>query len=369
MPDIQFVDLHKQYLSIKGEIDEAISSVIAELAFVRGPRVEKFEEEFASAMRATHCVSCANGTDALYIAMHALAVKPGDEVITTAQSWISTSETISQHGAVPVFVDIDPATHTIDSTKIAEKVTDRTVGIIPVHLYGQAADMDLIMRAATQRGLWVIEDCAQAHLATYNGQMVGTFGNIGTFSFYPGKNLGAMGDAGAAVTNDAQLAQKMARFARHGGLQKGHHEIEGINSRLDGIQAAILSVKLPHLADWTKRRREVASLYGQSLNSVDGVSLPIIADGREHVFHLYVIMHEQRDDLRKFLTSCGIPTVINYPAALPYLPAYERFQHIPDDFPVAHHHQSRILSLPIYPELEPAHIRFIAGKIASFKVR
>ena len=366
MSDIQFVDLHKQYLSIKGEIDEAISSVIAESAFVRGPRVDKFEEEFASAMRAAHCVSCANGTDALYIAMHALSVKPGDEVITTAQSWISTSETISQHGAVPVFVDIDPATHTIDPAKIAEKITDQTVGIIPVHLYGQAADMDPIMRIASERGLWVIEDCAQAHLATYNKQMVGTIGTIGTFSFYPGKNLGAMGDAGAAVTSDAALARKMSRFARHGGLQKGQHEIEGINSRLDGLQAAILSVKLPHLAQWTEGRRKVASLYGDLLKNVAGLDLPVVAEGRTHVFHLYVIMHERRDELRKYLADSGIPTVINYPAALPFLPAYDRFGHTPDDFPVAHHHQQRILSLPIYPELEPAHIELIAEKIRAF---
>ena len=213
---VPFVDLHRQYVSIKGEIDEAIAGVIAASAFVRGPYVERFEQEYAEAMDARHCVSCSDGTAALYIAMHALGVKPGDEVITTAHSWISTSETITQLGALPVFVDTDPDTFTIDPAKIEEKITGRTVGIIPVHLYGQAADMDAVMSIARARNLWVVEDCAQAHLATFGNNKVGHFGAIATWSFYPGKNLGAMGDAGAATTNDADLARRMARFARHG---------------------------------------------------------------------------------------------------------------------------------------------------------
>lgn len=348
---IPFVDLHAQYLSLKNEIDDAVSRTIANSSFVRGPDVEAFEAEYSQLMEATHTVSCANGTDALYIAMKALGIKPGDEVITTAQSWISTSETIGQHGAKPVFIDIDPVTSTIDVSKIAEKITCRTVGIIPVHLYGQMADMEALMPIARRHNLWVIEDCAQAHLATLGGKKAGLFGDIATWSFYPGKNLGAMGDAGAITTNDAALARHMACFARHGGLIKGDHEMEGINSRLDGIQAAILRVKLPHLAGWTARRRAVAKRYDGLLSDVSGVVIPTEVEGLEHVYHLYVIETDDRDALAEALKAKGVPTVVNYKRALPFLPAYAHLGHVPEDFPVAHRLQGRILSLPIFAEL------------------
>lgn len=348
---VPFVDLHAQYLSLKDEIDSAIARTIADSSFVRGPDVEAFEHEYAEIMQARHCVSAANGTDTLYIAMHALGVKPGDEVIVPAQSWISTSETVGQHGAKAVFVDIDPATSTIDPALIEAAITERTVGIIPVHLYGQAADMDPIMSIAKRRGLWVIEDCAQAHLATYRGQQVGTFGDVASWSFYPGKNLGAMGDAGAATTDSDDLARRMARFARHGGINKGDHEIEGINSRLDGLQAAILRVKLPHLADWTAHRRAVAARYDRLLADVPGIFTPTVAGGRGHVYHLYVIEADARDALQTALKERGVPTVINYRRALPFLPAYADRGHQPADFPVAHRAQGRILSLPIYAEM------------------
>src|ERR1700724_999518 len=240
---IPFVDLHAQYLSIKPEIDAAIAEVIAESAFVRGRHVETFERAWAKTIGLKHCVSCGNGTDALYISMRALGVQPGDEVITTAHSWISTSETITQAGARVVFCDTDYETFTIDPAQIGAKITSATVGIIPVHLYAHPADMDAIMTIAHKHDLWVIEDCAQAHLARYKGRQVGTFGNAATYSFYPGKNLGAMGDAGAVVTNDSPLAEHMTMLARHGGLTKNQHHIEGINSRLAGMQAAILSAK------------------------------------------------------------------------------------------------------------------------------
>src|SRR5215218_1572241 len=246
---VPFADLQLQYQSIKGEIDGAIAAVIRDNAFIRGPFVDAFERDFAAAAEVKHCVSCANGTDALYLAMAALKVQPGDEVITTAHSWISTSAMITHAGATPVFCDTDGATFTIDPKAIEAAITPRTVGIIPVHLYGQPADMDAIMAIARKHDLWVIEDCAQAHLARYGEQLVGTFGNAATFSFYPGKNLGAYGDAGAIITNDDQLADWMTMFGRHGG--KGDHVIEGINSRLDGLQAAILNAKLPHLEGWT----------------------------------------------------------------------------------------------------------------------
>jgi dTDP-4-amino-4,6-dideoxygalactose transaminase len=287
-------------------------------------------------------------------------------VIAPAHSWISTTETITQAGGKVVFCDTDRDTFTIDPAQIEAKITPRTVGIIPVHLYGQPADMDPIMEIARKHKLWVLEDCAQAHLARYKGKLVGTFGAAASFSFYPGKNLGAMGDAGAVTTNDKALADRMAMFARHGGLTKGDHQIEGINSRLDGLQAAILGVKLPHLQAWTAARRQVARTYTELLAGVPGLSVPRIAEGREHVWHLYVVRHERRDALAASLAQQGVPTVINYPVALPFLPAYSRFGHRPEDFPNAAHNQGRILSIPIFAEMTPEQIERVAGAVASF---
>lgn len=363
---IPFVDLFAQYSYLKTEIDAAIARTIADSSFVRGPDVEAFEAEYSSLMETKHTVSCANGTDALYIAMKALGVKRGDEVITTAQSWISTSETIGQHGATPVFVDIDPITSAIDATQIAEKITSRTVGIIPVHLYGQMADMPTIMSIAEQHKLWVIEDCAQAHLASFAGRKAGRYGTVATWSFYPGKNLGAMGDAGAITTDDAALARHMACFARHGGLVKGDHEMEGINSRLDGIQAAVLRVKLPHLEAWTKRRRAVAQRYDRLLSDVPAIITPTEMPEREHVYHLYVIEADDRDGLGEFLKSRGVPTVVNYKRALPFLPAYTHLGHAPEDFPVAYKLQGRILSLPIFAELSETQQDHVVEAISAF---
>jgi len=363
---VPFADLHSQYLTIREETDAAIAAVIRSSAFIRGPFVDAFEAEFASAVGVEHCVSCGNGTDALYIALHALGIRPGDEVITTAHSWIATSETITQAGGRVVFCDTDADTYTIDPAQIEAKITPRTVGIIPVHLYGQPADMDPIMEIARRHRLWVIEDCAQAHLATYKGRTVGTFGVAATFSFYPGKNLGAMGDAGAIVTADGALARRMAMFARHGGLQKGDHQIEGINSRLDGLQAAILSVKLKRLPDWTRVRQGIASQYGRLLASASGITVPVVGPGREHVYHLYVIRHERRDALARHLAAQGIQTVVNYPVALPFLPAYAYLRGQPEQFPNAYTHQSRVLSLPIFPEMTTAQLGRVVDTISAF---
>lgn len=348
---VPFADLHLQYESIKTELDSAIASVIRDSAFIRGPYVDAFEQEFAKAVDVRHCVSCANGTDAIYLALRALDVKPGDEVITTAHSWISTSAMITHSGATVVFCDTDEDTFTIDPAAIEAAITPRTVGIIPVHLYGQPADMDAIMAIARKHNLWIVEDCAQAHLATYKGQQVGTFGAASTYSFYPGKNLGAMGDAGAVVTNDKALAEKMAMLARHGGLVKHHHQIEGINSRLDGLQAAILSVKLRHLAGWTAKRRAAAQVYNDKLNQIEGVTIPAVAPGRDHVYHLYTLQHERRDALAKHLNASGIQTAINYPVALPFVPAYARFAHKREQFPNAARQQDAILSIPMFAEI------------------
>lgn len=365
---IPFVDLHAQYLSIKDEINTAIARVIRESAFIRGPHVESFEREFATQLGVSHCVSCANGTDALYITMKALGLQLGDEVITTAHSWISTSETISQAGGRVVFVDTDRDTFTINPQLIEAKITPRTKGIIPVHLYGQPAEMDSIIAIAQKHNLWVIEDCAQAHFARYNGKYVGTFGIAATFSFYPGKNLGAMGDAGCIVTANGKLAQHMAMYARHGGLKKSEHLIEGINSRLDGLQAAILNVKLKYIHDWTAARQRVAAMYGQLLSGIGQIVTPSVPAGREHVYHLYVVRTERREALRQYLKERGIETGLHYPVALPFLPAYKYLDNTPGDFPVVYDNQNRILSLPIYPEITEESIQYVAGAVRTFWV-
>jgi dTDP-4-amino-4,6-dideoxygalactose transaminase len=348
---VPFADLQLQYQTIKSEIDAAIAAVVRDSAFIRGPYVDAFEREFASAVDVEHCVSCANGTDALYLAMSALRVQPNDEVITTAHSWISTSAMITHAGASVVFVDTDDSTFTIDPAAIESAITPRTVGIIPVHLYGQPADMDAIMTIARKHKLWVIEDCAQAHLARYKGRQVGTFGIAATYSFYPGKNLGAMGDAGAVVTGDNALAEHMTMLARHGGLTKHQHRIEGINSRLDGMQAAVLSAKLPHLPQWTKARQDAAKIYDAGLNQIEDVVVPAAAADREHVYHLYTIQHPDRDALAAHLNASGVQTAINYPVALPFLAAYARLGHRPEEFPNAFRQQGRILSLPMFAEI------------------
>ncbi len=361
---IPFLDLHAQYLTIKQKIDGAIAEVIAESAYIGGRHVDAFEQAWASALGVKHCISCANGTDAIYIALRGLRVKPGDEVITSAHSSISTSETITQAGGGVVFCDIDEETFTIDPGDIQRKITPATVGIIPVHLYGQAADMDAIMAIARRHNLWVVEDCGQAHLARYKGRYVGTFGDAATFSFYPGKNLGAYGDAGCVVTNDDRLAEWMTAFARDGG--EGDHMMEGINSRLDGLQAAILNAKLPYLPAWTEARRCVAACYDELLEDAGDVITPKIGPDRDHVYHLYVIRTENRDALMEYLVRAEIAAVLNYPRPLPFYSAYAHLGHIPKDFPVACFNQSRILSLPIYPEITKEMITRVVECIASF---
>jgi dTDP-4-amino-4,6-dideoxygalactose transaminase len=362
--NVPFVDMYAQYLTIKDGMDEAIKNVITESAYIRSDYVTRFEKEFATAVGIDNCISCGNGTDSLYILMKGLKIQPGDEVITSAHSWISTSETITQAGGKVVFCDTDGETFTIDPKKIEEKITSRTVGIIPVHLYGQPADMDPILEIARRKNLWVIEDCAQSHLATYKGRSVGTMSEAASFSFYPGKNLGAMGDAGCMVTNNDALARWAELYARHGG--KGEHTIEGINSRLDGIHAAVLSVKLPHLKNWIRLRQQIAKKYDEKLATIPQVSTPKIAEGRTHVYHLYVICTPERDALRKHLTEAGVTTMLNYPKALPFYPAYSYLNHTPEDFPNAYRSQNEILSIPIYPEMKDDQIDYVVSSIKSF---
>ena len=365
---IPFVDLRAQYLAHRSEIDQAIASVIEGTSFIGGKPVSDFEAAFATDYGVKHCVGVGNGTDAIYVALRMLGIGPGDEVITTAHSWISTSEAVSQCGATPVFVDVD-AYYGIDVTRIEAAITERTRCIIPVHLYGQAAEMGPIVALCKKYGLKMIEDCAQAHYAEWNGQRIGTFGDAATFSFYPGKNLGAYGDAGAILTNDDALATKMRMYANHGALKKHHHLMEGINSRLDGLQAAILMAKLPHVHDWTARRQKVAAWYDDALAGIPGIDLPGRRPGATHVFHLYVVRSDARDALAKHLADKGIQTAVHYPVALPLMPAYEYRGGTAEAFPVASSNAGRILSLPIYPEMTQEMVRYIAAAIAEFSAK
>lgn len=366
MNPIPLVDLKAQYQSIKLEIDNAIQTVINETAFIKGKYVVAFEKAYAEKYGVKNCISCGNGTDALFIILKSLGIGVGDEVITTAQSWIATSEVITQAGARVVFADIEPEYYTIDPEQIEKKITPRTKAIIIVHLYGQSAEMETIKKICDKNGIHLIEDCAQAHFATYQGQKVGTFGIAGAFSFFPGKNLGAYGDAGAILTQDDALAIRMRRFACHGALGKHDHEIEGINSRMDGLQAAILSVKLKYIEQWTKARQEKAQIYNQELSNIKGIRIPKTRPETQHVFHLYVIRCERRKELMDFLQTNGISTGVHYPVALPFLKAYEYLGHSPKDFSEAYRAQNEILSLPLYPELDHSSIVFISQKIKEF---
>jgi len=363
---IPFVDLNTQYLSIKEEIDTAIQKVINDAAFIKGKYVQRFEEDYAEIYGVKHCISCANGTDAIYIALKSLGIGPGDEVITVANTWISTAESITQTGARPVFVDIHPDYYTIDVSKIEEKITEKTKAIIPVHLFGQPAEMDHIMDICNHFNLLLVEDCAQAHFAQWKNKKVGTMGNAGTFSFFPGKNLGAFGDAGAIISNDDTFAKRARKFSNHGALKKNNHDFEGINSRLDGLQAAILSVKLPQIYDWNKRRQENALFYDQLLNEIDEITTPKVHPKVSSVFHLYVIRTPHRDELQVFLKNRGIATGIHYPNPLPFLKAYEYLHHTSDDFSIAYSFKDQIISLPMFPELKNNQIRYICDSISMF---
>lgn len=346
---VSLVDLYRQYQSIKTEVDFAIERVIKDSAFIKGKYVESFERAFAEFIGTEHCVGVANGTDAIFVALRCLGIGLGDEVIVPANSFIATSEAVTLAGAVPIFVDCDEY-YNIDPKKIEAAITPKTKAIIPVHLYGQPAAMDEILEISKRHNLLVVEDAAQAHGAEYKGKKVGTFGICATFSFYPGKNLGAYGDGGAIVTNDDVLAEKMRMFANHGRKDKYDHKFEGVNSRLDGIQAAILDVKLRHLDDWTEKRRAAAKIYDEGLKDI--VTTPkALLSGASHVYHLYVIQVSERDKVKRLLAEQGIETGIHYPISLPFLEAYRHFGHKPEDFPMAAAFAERILSLPLYENL------------------
>lgn len=363
---VPFVDLHAQYLSIKDEIDNAIQSVINDTAFIGGKYVKEFENNFAKLYSVKHCIGVANGTDAIYIILKMLGVGQGDEVITAANSWISTSETISQTGAKPVFIDIDEKYYTINENLLESKITPKTKAIIPVHLYGQMCNIKKIHSICKKHNLFLIEDCAQSHFSSSKDKLAGTFGIASSFSFYPGKNLGAYGDAGCIITNDDTLAKKMRMFANHGSLIKHEHDIEGINSRLDGLQAAILNTKLSHLDEWINRRIYNAQLYTELLNGVADIITPLIRENSRHTFHLYVVRTKFRDALKDYLTSRNIDVSIHYPVALPNLKAYEYINIPKEDYNITNSFQNEILSLPMYAELSSVQIEFVVNCIKDF---
>jgi dTDP-4-amino-4,6-dideoxygalactose transaminase len=365
--NIPFVDLKIQYKSIKEEIDAAMEAVLAKTAFIGGPFAASFEEKFAAFCNVGHCVGVGNGTDALFIALKALGIGPGDEVITAANSFIATSEAITSTGARVVFVDINPETYNMDLKQVESRITPKTKAIIPVHLFGQPVDMDPVLELAKKHGLKVVEDSAQAHGAIYKGRNIGSMGDMACFSFYPGKNLGAYGDAGAIVTDDENLALRARMIANHGRTQKYNHEMEGVNSRMDGFQGAILEVKLRHLPAWTEMRRRNAYLYNEHLEGT-GLVTPREIDDVKAVYHLYVVRidADKRDNFQAFLKSKGVATGIHYPIALPNLIAYGYLGHSETDFPEATKASQEIVSLPMFPELTEEQIAYVAEQVKEF---
>ncbi|MFW6103560.1 MAG: DegT/DnrJ/EryC1/StrS family aminotransferase [Bacteroidota bacterium] len=361
---VPFVDLLAQYRSIKNEIDTAMQMVIKSSAFIGGQYVKQFEDAFAAYCQAKYCVGVGNGTDSIYIALRALGIGQGDEVITVANSFIATSEAITMTGARVVFVDCEPQSYNIDCSKVPAAISPRTKAIVPVHLYGQPTDMNALNAIALEYNLCIVEDAAQAHGAEYNGCRVGTFGNAACFSFFPGKNLGAYGDGGAIVTNDESLADRCRMIANHGRLKKYDHEFEGVNSRLDGLQAAILSVKLKNLEEWTEKRRKAAEQYNGFLQEV-GVITPYALDGVRHVYHLYVVRLQEREKVQQALSEAGIATGIHYPIALPNLRAYKYLGKTPADFPISTKYSKEILSLPMFPELQGRQIEYVSKHLIA----
>jgi dTDP-4-amino-4,6-dideoxygalactose transaminase len=359
---VPFVDLKAQYLSIKLEIDAAIASVLDQMTFIGGNEVEAFNEEFAAYVGTKHSIGCGNGTDAIEMALQALGIGFGDEVLVPALTWIATAGAVVNVGAKPVFVDVLADERTIDPALIVGKITPKTKAIIPVHFYGLPARMPEIMAIARKYNLTVIEDCAQAHGASIDGQRIGTFGDVATFSFYPGKNLGAYGDAGAVVTNNDKLAETISRLANHGQLSKHDHKIIGRNSRLDTMQAAILRVKLRHLEKWTEQRIEVAKQYSTKLS---GVKTPVIPAGFRHVFHLYVVQSDHRDALMQSLKEKNVGCALHYPTPLPHLPAFSYQNCQMGSFPNAEKLCNEILSIPIYAEMGAKEIEKVVAVITE----
>lgn len=365
---IRFLDLKQQYDSIRDAIDAAVAAVIESSAFVGGKFVADFEEAFAAYLGAAHCVGVGNGTDALEIAIEGLGLPEGSEILVPANSFIASSEAVTRAGHRVVFCDCDPISYTITPESMREHLTPQTAAVMAVHLYGQPCDMDAVLAIAEEHGLKVIEDCAQAHGAEYQGRRISTFGDVGAFSFYPGKNLGAYGDGGAIVTNSTELSERCRMVANHGRLEKYDHAIEGRNSRLDGMQAAILSAKLPHLDGWTDARRRVAARYREGLSSVSGIVVPSEMDWAKHVYHLFVLQAPRRDELRAFLGENEVQTGIHYPTALPELSAYSYLGQ-QSEAPNASRISHNLLSLPMGPHLSDDDVDAVCSLVRDFYER
>ena len=353
---VPFLDLKAHHSAIRDEINAAISEVIDASAFAGGPFVERFEEEFAKFCKVPYSLGVGNGTDALWFALLALGVGPGDEVVTTPMTFMATAEAISFCGARPVFVDVDSETYTMDATQLEQVITPKTKAIVPVHLYGQPADMDPILAIAKKHGLPVIEDACQAHGAEYKGKMAGSMGEIGCFSFYPGKNLGALGEAGGIVTSDEHLQRTMQVLRDHGQAKKYHHTMIGWNGRMDGIQGAVLRIKLKRLSSGNEARRANAQCYDKLLENNKSVILPKEAKDRKHVYHVYAVRISQRDQVMKRLADRGIGCGVHYPIPVHLQPAYQFLGHKVGDFPITEKCAGEFLSLPMYPELTRAQI-------------
>jgi dTDP-4-amino-4,6-dideoxygalactose transaminase len=365
MSFIKMLDLHRQYLTIKQEIDGAIQSVLDSCEFIQGAAVRDFESQLAHYLQARFVIGCASGTDALQIALMALGIGPGDEVITTPFTFVATAETILLLGARPVYVDIDEKTYNIDPGQVEKSVTHRTKAIIPVHLYGQPADMFPLLELARAHRIRVIEDTAQSIGARYQGRLAGTLGDIGCFSFYPTKNLGACGDAGALVTHDEELALKCRMICDHGSKAKYCHEILGLNSRLDSLQAAILRTKLAYLEQWNEKRNQIARRYSEGLKELP-LRLPYAQLQVQHVYHQYTIRLPQRDALAAFLQERGTGTAIHYPLPLHLQTAFAGSLKPGSCFPVAETAAKEVLCLPIYPELEEREVDVVISVIHDF---
>jgi dTDP-4-amino-4,6-dideoxygalactose transaminase len=367
---VPMTDLTTQYSSMKDEIDEAISRVIKSGRYILGPEVEGLEKELADYCGTKYCIGVASGTDALIISALSCGVKPGDEVITTPFTFIATAEAISHCGATPVFVDIDPQTYNINTDQIEKRITKKTKAIIPVHLFGQPAEMDDILKLRQRYNIKVIEDCAQALSAEYKGKKVGSLGDVGCFSFFPAKNLGAFGDGGAIVTNDAQIAEAAKMLRQHGAKASYYHVLTGYTSRLDSIQAAILRVKLKYLDKWSSIRREKSDYYTQLLRGMDGIVPPFQAENRVTSANYYTVRlthsNIDRGELRKYLASKGIDTAIYYPLSLHLQEVYKNLGYTKGDFPESEVAQEQVLSFPMYPEIESEQIKEVVYNVQEF---
>lgn len=362
---VPFLDLKAQYQALREPMNQALQEVMENTAFAGGPFVAKFEEPFAAFCGCRHAIAVGNGTDALWLSLLALGVGAGDEVITVPNTFIATTEAISFCGATPVFVDVDERFYTMDPAKLEAAITPRTKAIIPVHLFGQTADMDPILALARRRGVAVVEDACQAHGAQYKGKPAGSLGATGCFSFYPGKNLGAYGEAGAIVTNDDDIARKVRMLRDHGQSQKYVHAAIGWNARMDGFQGAVLSVKLPHLDGWNEARRRHAARYGELLAGLPGVKLPVEAPFARHVYHVFAVRVAQRDRILKAMADRGVSCAIHYPVPVHLQEAYRALQLAPGAFPVAERCAAEFLSLPMYPELTTEQTAYVAESLKA----